>query len=162
MLLRLKGSTTTSQGGVGVGSTAVCGNNILPIPPLPHVVQSLTFRASPLSVKSVPLPLGLCYPMTVKVEVNLYEQRTPFPFMDVRLVLLGEDRELTNCSAQSYDIQEMQGTKLRARLQSKQGRDLFDLHRTATFEPRAMPARTIGGGRVIDAFNGTLRMKVRK
>ena len=52
------------------------------------------------------MPLGLRYPMTVKVEVNLNEQRSLFPFMDVQVDLLDDDGELTNCSARSYDIHE--------------------------------------------------------
>lgn len=99
------------------------------------------------------MPLGLRYPMTVKVEVNLNEQRSLFPFMEVQLALLDDDGELAHCSARSYDIHEMLGTKLRALMQRKQGRDLFDLYHAATFGPRATPARAIDGGRVIDAFN---------
>ena len=37
------------------------------------------------------MPLGLRYPMTVKVEVNLNEQRSLLPFMDVQLGLLDDD-----------------------------------------------------------------------
>ena len=99
------------------------------------------------------VPLGLRYPMTVKVEVNLNEQRSLFPFMEVQLALLDEDGELKNCSARSYDIHEMLGTKLRALMQRRQGRDLFDLYHAEKFGPRATPARAIDGERVIEAFN---------
>lgn len=99
------------------------------------------------------VPLGLRYPMTVKVEVNLNEQRSLFPFKEVQIALLDEDGELTSCSARSYDIHEMLGTKMRALMQRTQGRDLFDLYHAVTFGPRATPACSISGARVIDAFS---------
>lgn len=99
------------------------------------------------------VPLGLRYPMTVKVEVNLNEQRSLFPFTEVQIALLDEDGELTSCSARSYDIHEMLGTKMRALMQRTQGRDLFDLYHAASFGPRATPACSIDGARVIDAFS---------
>lgn len=99
------------------------------------------------------VPLGLRYPMTIKVEVNLDEQRSLFPFTDVQIALLDDDGELTNCSARSYDIHEMLGTKMRALMQRTQGRDLFDLYHAANFGPHATPACLIDGARVIEAFN---------
>lgn len=99
------------------------------------------------------VPLGLRYPMTVKVEVNLDEQRSLYPFTEVQIALLDEDGELTNCSARSYDIHEMLGTKMRALMQRTQGRDLFDLYHAANFGPRATPACPIDGARVIEAFS---------
>src|SRR6185437_7672896 len=60
------------------------------------------------------VPLGLRYPMTVKVEVNLNEQRSLLPLTEVRMALLDDDGELTDCSARSYDMHEMLGTKIRA------------------------------------------------
>jgi predicted nucleotidyltransferase component of viral defense system len=95
------------------------------------------------------VPLGLRYPMTVKVEVNLNEQRSLLPFTEVQMALLNDDGELTNCSARSYDMHEMLGTKMRALMQRAQGRDLFDLYHAATFGPRATPACPIDGARVI-------------
>lgn len=99
------------------------------------------------------VPLGLRYPMTVKVEVNLNEQRSLFSFTEVQIALLDEDGELTNCSARSYDIHEMLGTKMRALMQRTQGRDLFDLYHAANFGPHATPAYLIDGARVTEAFN---------
>lgn len=99
------------------------------------------------------VPVGLRYPMTIKVEVNLDEQRSLFPLTDVQIALLSDDGELTNCSARSYDIHEMLGTKMRALMQRTQGRDLFDLYHAVNFGPRANPACLIDGARVIEAFN---------
>jgi predicted nucleotidyltransferase component of viral defense system len=99
------------------------------------------------------VPIGLRYPMTVKVEVNLTEQRSLYPFAEVQIILLDDDGELTNCSARSYDIHEMLGTKMRALMQRTQGRDLFDLYHAANFGSRATPACPIDGSRVIEAFN---------
>ncbi len=99
------------------------------------------------------VPLGLRYPMTVKVEVNLNEQRSLFPFTEVQIAFLDEDGDLTGCSARSYDIHEMLGTKMRALMQRTQGRDLFDLYHAANFGPRATPAHKIDGARTIEAFN---------
>ena len=81
------------------------------------------------------VPVGLRYPMTIKVEVNLNEQRSLFPFTDVQIALLDDDGELTSCSARSYEIHEMLGTKMRALMQRTQGRDLFDLYHAANFGP---------------------------
>ncbi|MGH3628090.1 MAG: nucleotidyl transferase AbiEii/AbiGii toxin family protein [Sciscionella sp.] len=103
------------------------------------------------------VPLGLRYPMTVKVEVNLNEQRSVFPFVDVKIALLDDDGELQSCAARSYDINEMLGTKLRALMQRRQGRDLFDLYHAARFAPRATPTCSVEGVRVIKAFTWYLR-----
>lgn len=69
------------------------------------------------------------------------EQRSLFPFTEVEIALLDDDGELTSCSARSYDIHEMLGTKMRALMQRTQGRDLFDLYHAANFGPRATQAR---------------------
>lgn len=66
------------------------------------------------------VPLGLRYLMTVKVEVNLNERRSLFPFVDVQIALLDDDGELQSCAARSYDINEMLGTKLRAQVRAQQ------------------------------------------
>lgn len=85
------------------------------------------------------VPLGLRYPMTVRIEVNLTEQRSLLPFTEVQIAFLDDDGELMNCPARSYDIHEMLGTKMRALMQRTQGRDLFDLYHAANFGPRATP-----------------------
>ncbi|MGB6450920.1 MAG: nucleotidyl transferase AbiEii/AbiGii toxin family protein [Steroidobacteraceae bacterium] len=103
------------------------------------------------------VPLGLRYPMVVKVEVNLNEQSSLFPFIEVQVALLDEDGELTRCAARSYDINEMLGRKLRALMQRRQGRDLFDLYHAANFGPRATPACPIDGAQVIEAFTWYLK-----
>jgi hypothetical protein len=45
------------------------------------------------------VPLGLRYPMTVKVEVNLNENKSLFPLVEVEVDLLNGDGELTRCRA---------------------------------------------------------------
>lgn len=99
------------------------------------------------------VPLGLRYPMQIKVEVNLNENAALFPMVDVSLALLDEEGELTRCRARSYDLDEMLGTKLRALLQRAQGRDLFDLYHSATYATKASPPCAVDGARVIQAFN---------
>ena len=51
----------------------------------------------------------------------------------------------------------MLGTKLRALMQRRQGRDLFDLYHAARFGPRATPTCSVEGVRVIEAFTWYLR-----
>ena len=99
------------------------------------------------------VPLGLRYPMTVKVEVNLNENRSLFPLVEVDINLLDDEGELIKCRARSYEIHEMLGTKLRALMQRRQGRDLFDLYHAAEFRSKATPDRTVDGPRAVEAFN---------
>jgi predicted nucleotidyltransferase component of viral defense system len=99
------------------------------------------------------VPVGLRYPMKVKVEVNLNENKHLFPLVEVDVNLLDDDGELTKCRARSYEINEMLGTKLRALLQRTQGRDLFDLYHAADFGTKATPACAVEGAQTIEAFN---------
>jgi hypothetical protein len=99
------------------------------------------------------IPIGLRYSMKAKVEVNLNENKSLFPLVEVDVNSLDEDGELTKCRARSYEINEMLGTKLRALLQRAQGRDLFDLYHAAEFGTRATPVCTVDGAQTIEAFN---------
>lgn len=99
------------------------------------------------------VPLGLRYPMTVKVEVNLSENKSLFPLVEVDVDLLSSAGELTRCRVRSYEIHEMLGTKLRALMQRRLGRDLFDLYHAAEFGSKATPICTVDGARTVEAFN---------
>ncbi len=99
------------------------------------------------------VPVGLRYPMKVKVEVNLNENKSIFPLVEVDVNLLDDEGELAKCRARSYEINEMLGTKLRALLQRTQGRDLFDLYHAADFGAKATPVCAVDGAQAIDAFN---------
>ena len=99
------------------------------------------------------VPLGLRYPMKIKVEVNLNENASLFALVDVAVALLNDEGDLTQCRARSYDIDEMLGTKLRALMQRKAGRDLFDLYHAVSYAPRAVPPGVVNGARAIEAFD---------
>lgn len=99
------------------------------------------------------VPVGLRYPMKVKVEVNLNENKSLFPLVEVGVSSLDDDGVLAKWRARSYEINEMLGTKLRALLQRTQGRDLFDLYHAAEFGTKATPVCAVDGVRTIEAFN---------
>lgn len=80
-----------------------------------------------LSVKFQFVPLGLTRPETIKVDVNLNEDKSLYPLVDVALQSMDDDGDLVTANVRSYDINEMLGTKTRALLQRHQGRDLYDL-----------------------------------
>lgn len=91
------------------------------------------------------VPLGLAREETIKVEVNLNEGGSLFPFAQVEIDSLDDDGDLVRAAAVSYDINEMLGTKTRALLQREQGRDLFDLvHAWRLSEAGATPFRVDG------------------
>ena len=62
----------------------------------------------------------------LKVEVNLNEQKSLYPLSTVDITVPSPYGAST-VSVQSYDLDEMLGTKMRALLQREHGRDLFDL-----------------------------------
>jgi predicted nucleotidyltransferase component of viral defense system len=99
------------------------------------------------------VPLGLKYPMNIKVEVNLNETASLFPLVEVEVDLLDSDDEVRRCSVRSYQINEMLGTKLRALLQRTQGRDLFDLYHAAELGAKGATAYVVNGPQAIEAFN---------
>lgn len=85
--------------------------------------NTLLFRFN--SENTTPIPLRL------KVEINCREHFTVYGFKDVAFSIdtkwfKGE----TNI--QTYELEELLGTKLRALYQRKKGRDLFDLYKAIT------------------------------
>lgn len=65
-------------------------------------------------------------PLRLKVEVNTREHFSVFGLKEVPFRVRSRWFE-GSCSINSYDLDELLGTKLRALFQRKQGRDLFDL-----------------------------------
>lgn len=65
-------------------------------------------------------------PLRLKVETNTREHFSVFGLKKVPFAVRSRWFEGA-CSIQSYDLDELLGTKLRALFQRKQGRDLFDL-----------------------------------
>ena len=88
---------------------------------------------------------------TLKIEVNCNE-RTPF-FGIVELPFPSPLPLVPQATLKSYDIDEMLGTKMRALLQRKQGRDLFDLWWAWDRSSAGRAAFTIQPDRVVAAFN---------
>ncbi|WP_211460855.1 nucleotidyl transferase AbiEii/AbiGii toxin family protein [Collimonas silvisoli] len=98
------------------------------------------------------VPLGLQREETIKVEVNLNENASLFPLVDVTMATLDDDGERVEVVARSYDINEMMGTKTRALMQREQGRDLFDLaHAWQLSEAGSTPYR-VDGRKAMEAF----------
>ena len=98
------------------------------------------------------VPLGLRREETIKVEVNLNEQASLYPLVDVDIALLDEDGELISAPVRSYDIDEMLGTKMRALMQRQQGRDLFDLVHAWQLSQDGATAYPVDGARAMAAF----------
>jgi predicted nucleotidyltransferase component of viral defense system len=99
------------------------------------------------------VPLGLKYPMTIKVEINLNENASLFPLVPVEVDLLDDDGEIKRCSVRSYQINEMLGTKLRALMQRSQGRDLFDLYHAGELGAKNVSPCVVNQAQAIEAFN---------
>ncbi len=99
------------------------------------------------------VPLGLKYPMTIKVEVNLNENASLFPLVPVEVDMLDDEGEVRRCSVRSYQINEMLGTKLRALMQRTQGRDLFDLYHAGELGARGATPYVVNQAQAIEAFN---------
>ena len=87
---------------------------------------------------------------TLKIEVNCNE-RTPF-FGIVELPLPSSSPLVPSALLKSYDIDEMLGTKMRALLQRKQGRDLFDLWWACDRSSVGKSAFIVQTDRVVAAF----------
>ncbi len=90
--------------------------------------------------------------LTIELEVNVTErvpmfelQRLPFAF-DFR-------GELLDCMIGSYDLHEMLGTKMRAMLQRRKGRDLFDIYWALSRHAQA----PVSPGKVLEAFAHYMR-----
>ena len=123
----------------------------------------VTFTYRFLSENTPPLRLRL------KVEINSREHHAVYGFTQVPFTVASRWFE-GSCQIQSYELDELIGTKLRALYQRKQGRDLFDLA-TALERPDVNPDRIVAtfseymrrdGHRVTRAqFEQNLRTKLR-
>lgn len=105
-----------------------------------------------LSVKFKFIPVGLRKPETIKVDINLNENKSLYPLVNVDFQSMDDEGELVTAQAMSYDINEMLGTKTRALLQRKQGRDLYDLwHAWNQSEAHTTPY-AVDGMKAMQAF----------
>lgn len=105
-----------------------------------------------LSVKFKFIPVGLSKPETIKVDINLNEHKSLYPLVNVDFQSMDDEGELVTAQAVSYDINEMLGTKTRALLQRKQGRDLYDLwHAWNQSQAQATPY-AVDGKKTMEAF----------
>ncbi|GHT87729.1 hypothetical protein AGMMS49543_24440 [Betaproteobacteria bacterium] len=98
------------------------------------------------------IPLGLRREASIKVEVNLNESASLYPFVVVELDTLNENGEPVRAMARSYDINEMLGTKMRALMQREQGRDLFDLAHAWQCSTAGSTPYRVDGSKTIEAF----------
>lgn len=96
----------------------------------------ITFRYQFMSEGSPQLPLRL------KIEINTREHFAVEGFREIPFELRSRWYE-GSCSIQSYDLNELLGTKLRALYQRKKGRDLFDLA-TALDSEEVSPEKIVG------------------
>ncbi|MFX8254406.1 nucleotidyl transferase AbiEii/AbiGii toxin family protein, partial [Acinetobacter baumannii] len=80
-----------------------------------------------------PTPL----PMRLKVEINTREHFTHHGLQRVPFAVNSRWFE-GSCDINTYDLDELLGTKLRALYQRRKGRDLFDIA-TALSEENAKP-----------------------
>jgi len=65
--------------------------------------------------------------LTIEVEVNVTERMPTFELQRLPFAFSFRDQSLAYTIV-SYDLHEMLGTKMRAMLQRKKGRDLFDIY----------------------------------
>lgn len=98
------------------------------------------------------VPLGLRKEETIKVEVNLNENASFRPLVNVEMETLDEDGDVLRAVARSYDINEMLGTKTRALMQREQGRDLYDLSHAWQLSTAGATAYVVDGQKVMEAF----------
>lgn len=80
-------------------------------------------------------------PLRLKVEINTREHFSVYGFTPMNFAVSSRWFE-GSCDLQTYDLDELLGTKLRALYQRKKGRDLFDLA-VALDHGSADPARII-------------------
>lgn len=66
--------------------------------------------------------------------------------------MLDEDGNLVQAQVRSYDINEMLGTKTRALMQRKQGRDLFDLWYAWEMSQAGRTPYAVDGKKAMEAF----------
>lgn len=98
------------------------------------------------------VPLGLRREETIKVEVNLNESASLYPLVDIELDTLDDDGDCIRAAVQSYDINEMMGTKTRALMQREQGRDLFDLYHAWQLSKAGATRYAVDGAKAMEAF----------
>lgn len=87
----------------------------------------------------------------LKVEVNVNEQKSFYPLVKISIDVPADNGGTRQAVVQSYDVDEMLGTKMRALLQREHGRDLFDLWWAAE-HARTHPTLRIDPARVGAAF----------
>ena len=83
-------------------------------------------------------------PLRLKVEINTREHFAVEGFREIPFELRSRWYE-GSCSIQSYDLNELLGTKLRALYQRKKGRDLFDL-------AIALDSEEVSPQKIVDIF----------
>ena len=105
-----------------------------------------------LSIDFKFVPLGLSRAETIKVDVNLNEHKSLYPVVGVSFQSLNEDGDLVSAQTLSYDINEMMGTKTRALLQRKQGRDLYDLWHAWDQSSAGATRYEVDGRKAMQAF----------
>jgi hypothetical protein len=105
-----------------------------------------------LSIKFKFTPIGLSRLETIKVDINLNEEKPFYPLVNVDIQSLNDDGELITAQAISYDINEMLGTKTRALMQREQGRDLFDLWFAWSQSQAGLTPFQVDGKRAMEAF----------
>lgn len=98
------------------------------------------------------IPVGLRLPQTIKVEVNLSEHKALYPLVTVGLRTMNEDGDILTADARSYDLNEMLGTKTRALMQRKQGRDLYDLWHAWELSQAGTTLFAVDGKKAMEAF----------
>lgn len=104
-------------------------------------------------------PLGLQRKEIIKVEVNLNEMASLYPLVFVDIGLLDDDGNLITAPVRSYDINEMLGTKTRALMQRRQGRDLFDLAHAWQLSEQGSAKFAVDGALAMAAFNWYLEQE---
>jgi hypothetical protein len=92
--------------------------------------------------------------MSLKVEINTREH---YNFLDLieKSFTLSSPWYSGSCQIQTYPLDELLGTKLRALYQRKKGRDLFDMARAVELLP-------INIERILDCFNHYLAREEKK
>lgn len=90
---------------------------------------------------------------TLKIEVNLNENKRVFPLVSVPILVPHESGVPEYVNVVSYDLNEMLGTKLRALLQREHGRDLFDMWHASYFTRQPDSAHTLDPALVAKAFH---------
>jgi predicted nucleotidyltransferase component of viral defense system len=98
------------------------------------------------------VPTGLQRKETIKVEVNLNEDKPFYSLVPVAIHTMDAACAIYQANAMSYDIDEMLGTKMRALMQRYQGRDLFDLWHAWDLSQQGQSAFPVNPRRAMAAF----------